>query len=42
MPDYGPGGWGALFSVPSSPIQDGRPGGGVVTFLVAEWPWGRG
>lgn len=28
--------------VPSSPIQSEGLGGGVVTFLVAEWPRGRG
>lgn len=29
-------------SVPSSPIWREGLGGGAVTFLVAEWPWGRG
>lgn len=41
MPDSRLGG-GACVSIPSSPIWREGLGGGVVTFLVAEWPRGRG
>lgn len=41
MPESRLGG-GVCFSVPSSPIWREGLGGGVVTFLNAEWPRGRG